>query len=53
VVEGVPGLTTTSTKKALMILDLFQARHSELTTDEIASALEVPISTCYRYLKVE
>jgi DNA-binding IclR family transcriptional regulator len=35
-----------------MILDLFQARHSELTTDEIASALQVPISTCYRYLKV-
>lgn len=35
-----------------MILDLFRGRNADLTTEEIASALQVPISTCYRYLKV-
>jgi len=45
-------LTTTSTKKALMILDLFRGENAEMTTEQIASALQIPISTCYRYLKV-
>jgi DNA-binding IclR family transcriptional regulator len=45
-------VTTTSTKKALMILDLFRGTNAQLTTEEISSALQVPISTCYRYLKV-
>jgi DNA-binding IclR family transcriptional regulator len=35
-----------------MILDLFRGKNSELTTEDIASALRIPISTCYRYLKV-
>lgn len=35
-----------------MIMDLFREKKSELATGEIAEALELPISTCYRYLKV-
>ncbi len=31
---------------------MFQGDKAELTTEEIAAALQVPISTCYRYLKV-
>jgi DNA-binding IclR family transcriptional regulator len=35
-----------------MILDLFRGKNAEMSTEEIASALQIPISTCYRYLKV-
>lgn len=35
-----------------MILDLFRGKTAELSTEEIASDLHIPISTCYRYLKV-
>ena len=45
-------MSTSSTKKTLSILDLFQGDKAELTTEEIAASLRVPISTCYRYLKV-
>lgn len=45
-------MATSSTKKALTILDLFRENSGELSTEEIASSLQIPISTCYRYLKV-
>lgn len=35
-----------------MILDLFRGKTAELSTEDIASMLQIPISTCYRYLKV-
>ncbi|TAJ74185.1 MAG: hypothetical protein EPO45_17460 [Sphingobium sp.] len=35
-----------------MILDLFRGGNAELTTEEIAASLQIPLSTCYRYLKV-
>lgn len=34
-----------------MILDLFRGQQAELSTEEIAAQLKIPISTCYRYLK--
>jgi DNA-binding IclR family transcriptional regulator len=45
-------LRSSSTEKTLTILDLFREAHSELTTEEISTALGIPTSTCYRYLKV-
>lgn len=35
-----------------MILDLFRGDNAKLSTEDIASALQIPLSTCYRYLKV-
>ena len=35
-----------------MILDLFRGGNAELSTEEIAASLQIPLSTCYRYLKV-
>lgn len=45
-------MTALSTQTTLLILDLFQGKNAELSTEEIATALGKPISTCYRYLKV-
>jgi DNA-binding IclR family transcriptional regulator len=39
-------------EKAIDILSLFNSEHSELTAQEIAEKLSIPLSTAYKYLQV-
>ena len=45
-------MTKSTIKKALTILDLFETDQLDWTTEEIAKQLQIPSSTCYRYLKI-
>lgn len=46
------GATFGTLEKAMDILCLFDPEHSELTAQEVAQKLSIPLSTAYKYLQV-